>query len=797
MLKFDIRLISALLAATAAMPVQAETASPVLTKADYDRAARFLAENAERQVLNATVTPHWIQGGDRFWYRRQTAPDRAVFVIVDPVKGGARTPAFDHAAIAAGLAKALGRSVDADRLPFKSFRYGDKNAIEAVIDGKLWNCSGAPVACTSAAPPPPTQTEIASPDGKWLAFIKDENIWIRPATGGEGFALTNDGEADHGWGTQPGVNYMATGMRQAGVAYPPDILWSPNSSHIVTQRTDDRKTRQMGLLQSAPSDGSVRPKLHSWRMPQPGDPDIPVSEAWIFDIATRKGVRIDVPPIPFGIVSPIEGKEIWWAKDGRSISLLTRNRYVKTMTLYRVDPATGSARTLVSEDARTFIEAAGTAMRPMVETLQNGEVLWYSERDGHGRLYLYDTGGQVKRVLGTGPGQITRIVHFDEGRNQAIVRANGREKGDDPYLSNLYRLDLKTAVMVRLTPEDGEHSAGSMDGLAMDIGSDPMVAPGTTASFSPSGQYFVDTHSTVETLPVTVLRRSDGQLVTALERADASVLQAGGFVPPQRFTAKAADGQTTLYGVILRPSNFDPSKRYPVIDQIYPGPQARRTPNAFMEAVFDHSFSQSMAELGFIVILVDGRGTPGRDKAFLDLSYGKLANGGFLEDHVAAIKELGRSRPWMDVDRVGIYGISGGGNATARAMFMYPDFYKVGVAQAGNHDQRGYVYMWGEIYNGPDDGQNYVATSNAAIAKNLKGKLLLMHGDMDANVSPALTMQVADALIKANKDFDMKIIPNLGHDWGDYATRATWDYMVTNLMGATPPREYTMPAAEK
>jgi len=797
MLKFTIHLLPALLATAAAMPVQAETASPVLTKADYDRAARFLAQNSERQVLNAAVAPHWLPGGDRFWYRRQTAPDRAVFVVVDPAKRGARTPAFDHAAIAAGLSKAFDRAVEADKLPFKLFRYGDKGAVEAIIDGKLWSCSGAPVACSGRDAPKPSATEIASPDGKWLAYVKDNNLWIKPAQGGDGFALTSDGMPDFGWATQPGMNYVATSMRQTGAPYPPALLWSPDSTRILTQRVDDRKTGMMGLLQSVPPGGSVRPKLHSWRMPQPMDADIPASEPWVFDIASRKGVKLDVPSIPFGLMTPVEAREAWWSKDGTSIGLVARSRYVKNMKLYRVDPATGAARTLVSEDTKTFIEAAGTAMRPMVEILPNGDVVWFSERDGHGRLYLYDAGGAVKRVLGKGPGQIKSIVRLDAQNRQAFVRANGREDGEDPYLTNLYRLSLDTGDMVRLTPETGDHGVGFTDGFAQDFSPDPMSPPGTTTSFSPSGKYFVDSYSTVETPPVSVLRRADGKLVTVLERADASPLKTSGFTPPERFTARAADGQTTLYGVILRPSNFDPSRRYPVIDQIYPGPQARRTPSGFMEAVFDHSFSQAMAELGFIVVLVDGRGTPGRDKAFLDLSYGKLANGGFLEDHVAAIKELGGARPWMDLDRVGIYGISGGGNATARAMFTFPDFYKVGVAQAGNHDQRGYIYMWGEIYNGPDDGQNYAATSNAAIAKNLKGKLLLMHGDMDSNVSPALTMQVADALIKANKDFDMRIIPNLGHAWGPYATRITWDYMVENLMGATPPKEYAMPMAEK
>lgn len=783
---------------TPALSLQTATAppasTPALAKTDYDRAARFLSDNGQRAVLNAEVQPHWMPEGDRFWYRRQTTPDRAVFVIVNAAAGGARKAAFDHAAVAASLSKALGKDVAPDRLPFDRFRYGGRGAIEAMIDGKLWSCSGAPMACHGREVLSPSVAEVPSPDGKWRAFIKDDNIWIKPADGGEGFALTADGVADHGWGTQPGTNMGATAKKIAGQSIAPALLWSPDSRRVLTQRMDDRKAGRMGLLQSVPTDGSVRPKLHSWRMPQPGDPDIPTFEPWVFDIATRQGVKLGVPPIPFLLQTSVETGEAWWSKDSRSIGLVVRGRYLKQMRLYRADPATGDARQLLSEESKTFIEAAGgLGLRPMIHMLDNGEILWFSERDGHGRLYLYGADGRVKRVLGTGEAQITSIVRLDQTRHVAWVRANGRGDGADPYLSNLYRLDLGTGAMARLTPEDADHSVGFADSFPKKLDADPLAAPGATTSFSPTGKYFVDTYSTVETPPVSVLRRSDGTLVTLLERADPSPLKAGGFTAPERFTAMAADGTTILYGVILRPSHFDPSKRYPVIDSIYPGPQARRTPNAFMDAVFDYGFASSLAELGFIVVLVDGRGTPGRNKAFLNLSYGKLANGGFLEDHVAAIRELGRTRSWMDVDRVGIYGISGGGNATARAMFTFPDFYKVGVAHAGNHDQRGYIYGWGESYNGPIEGDNYAATSNAAIAKNLKGKLLLMHGDMDSNVSPALTLQVADALIKANKDFDLMIIPNLGHAWNDYATRITWDYMVRNLMGATPPKEYAMP----
>ncbi len=794
MLKLLFRLLPVLVATVTAVPAQAEPAAPVLTTADYDRAARLLVENGDRLVLNASVKPHWLPDGDRFWYRRQTAPDRAVFELVDAARGGARKPAFDHAALAAGLSKALGKEVAPDKFPFDRFRYGDEGEIEATIDGKLWSCSGAPMACRSSDIPVQSAAEIASPDGRWRAFVKDDNIWIRPSDGGEAFALTTDGAADFGWGTQPGANMGATARRLAGKGSPPALLWSPDSKRLLTQKMDDGKAERIGLLQSVPTDGSVRPKLHSWRMPMPGDPDIPTFEPWVFDIATRRGVKLDVPPIPFLLKTSVETGEAWWSKDSGSIGLVARGRYLKDMKFYRADPLTGAAQLLLSEETRTFIEpAAGLGQRPMVHILGNGDILWFSERDGHGRLYLYGPNGRVKRVLGRGEGQITGIVQLDETKNIAWVRANGRGDVSDPYLSNLYRLNLKTGAMARLTPENADHSVAFADSFPKKFDTDPIAASDIATSFSPSGRYFVDTYSTVETPPVTVLRRSDGTLVIEVERADTSLLKAGGYTPPERFTATAADGTTPLYGVILRPSHFDPTKTYPVIDSIYPGPQGRRTPDSFMDAVFDYGFASAMAELGFIVVLVDGRGTPGRNKAFLNLSYGKLANGGFLEDHVAAIRELGRARRWMDLDRVGIYGISGGGNATARAMFTYPDFYKVGVAHAGNHDQRGYIYGWGESYNGPIVGDNYTATSNAAIAKNLKGKLLLMHGDMDSNVSPALTLQVADALIKANKDFDLMIIPNLGHAWGDYGMRLTWDYMVRNLMGATPPKEYAMP----
>jgi dipeptidyl aminopeptidase/acylaminoacyl peptidase len=791
-------LISIVAAASLAGPAWAESPpSTKLSVADYDRAARFLEANSHNWVLNGDITPHWLPGGDRFWYRRQTAPGKAEFVLVDAAAGGNRRPAFDHSGVAKALSGALGRTIELAALPFEVFRYRQGGTIEAMIDGSLWTCGGRPARCTRSELPNPVGGGIVSPDGKWRAFVKDHNIWIRPVDGGEAIALTTDGTADLGWGTVPAsTRYMATQSIAGADFYPPAILWSPDSSRILTAKIADRSGREIGLMQSVLPGGEIGPRLYSWHLARPGDPDIPTTEPWIFDIRTRKAVKAAIPPIPFGQVSPIESGEAWWSKDGTSISILARSRYLKTMTLYSIDPLSGGSRELISETAKTFIEPASFGRRPMMATLENGDILWFSERDGQGRLYLFDSDGKLKRVIGKGPGQISSIVRLDEKSKLVFVRANGREGEDNPYLSSLYRANLETGEMVRVTPERAEHDAGLIDGSAWPAPAHPIVAPQSTNSVSPSGKFFVDTYSTVDAPPVTVLRHADGRLVSVLERADVSRLQAAGFRPPEPFTSVSADGKTPLYGVMLRPSNFDPSKKYPVVDSIYPGPQLRRTPNSFLPAVFDRQgFSQALAELGFIVILVDGRGTPGRSKAFLDQSYGDLSLELALQDHVATINQLAGQYPWMDLERVGIYGISAGGYAAARAILKFPDIFKVGVAHAGNHDQRGIFRSWAEGFIGPDDGRNYAAAANPGIARNLKGKLLLMHGDMDPNVSSALTLQLVDALIKSNKDFDMKIIPNLTHAWGDYATRTTWDYMVRNLMGAEPPSEYNLSQA--
>jgi dipeptidyl aminopeptidase/acylaminoacyl peptidase len=347
--------------------------------------------------------------------------------------------------------------------------------------------------------------------------------------------------------------------------------------------------------------------------------------------------------------------------------------------------------------------------------------------------------------------------------------ASGRETGEDPYLRHLYRVNLDGSDLQLLTPEAADHEI----------------------SFANSGRYFIDSYSRADLPTVSLLRSADGNVIRELARADVTKLAASGWKPPEPFRATAADGVTEICGLMFRPANFDPGKKYPVLDAIYPGPQTIKTPKNFPATLAGDG--QDMAQLGFVVVTVDGRGTPFRSKAFHDFSYGKLGTAGGLEDHIAALRQLAKVHAYMDLDRVGIYGHSGGGYATVRAMLTYPEFYKVGVASAGNHDMRGYLARWGEKYIGPVNGDNYLEAANPVLAANLKGKLLLAWGDMDDNVPPSLSMQLVSALIKANKTFDMLVLPNRNHSFFNdpYFIRRRWDYLVEHLAGAMPP-EYKL-----
>ncbi len=760
-----------------------------LTREEYARAERYLPWNIKTLTFKTAVAPRFIGKSDRFWYKLD-ARDGKEFILVDPARR-TRRPAFDHPRLATALSAASGKTYEAKALPFDAVEFiKEGKAVQVEIEKARWVCDLTTYVCLKdGTAQPGAEGEILSPDGRWAAFIKEHDLYVRPVPGGEEVRLTTDGEPFYDYAVEAEQSTRAVTERIGGKKVPPVLLWSPDSKRILTHRLDQRKVESLYLIQSVPPKGA-RPLLQPYRFPLVGDANLPMAELMVFDVEKPSRIPFRCDPYVLQLDSPISEKQTWWGADGRSAYFVEHERAGKGVRLRVADAATGEVRTLIEEKAATYVELnLLLGSFPNVRILGGGaEIVWFSERDGWGHLYLYDgRTGTLKNQVTRGPWVVRDILRVDEENRRVYFMAGGREKDRDPYYQHLYRVKLDGTGLELLTPEDADHGVTAF--AESPAGYD--LAP----KISPSGRYFVDTYSRIDLAPVSVLRDAAGRFVMELERADIEPLLATGWKWPERFMVKARDGVTDLYGVIFKPTDFDPAKAYPVIDGIYPGPQSIRTPKTFgTDEAALNSFANdvALAELGFVVVNIDGLGTPFRSKAFHDFSYGKMEDAGGLEDHIAGFRQLAATRPWMDLDRVGIYGHSGGGFASTHAILAFPEFYKVAVSSAGNHDQRGYLAAWGELYQGPLDGANYDKQANAGLAANLKGRLLLAHGDMDDNVPPSLTIQVAGALIKANKDFDLLILPNRNHNLrtDTYFIRRRWDYFVKNLLGAEPPREY-------
>jgi dienelactone hydrolase len=776
----------------------AAEAQASVSAADYARAERFLRGHMAQYVDNADIEHHWIEPEDKFWYRRTNTLGEHEFVVVDAATGQ-RSPAFDAKIIADGLSVATQKKVEAGALPFANFRFIDnKHAIEFRLAGKRWTCELAAAKCASEPASGEYPFEVVSPDGKWAAFVRDFNVWIRPVAGGSAVALTKDGVDGRGYGTISGYGLVWMGLVRAGLPMPTQVLWSPDSKRLLTYRMDDAKVKNLSLLQSVPDDGSMRPKLYTFRYPMPGDEELPMGQLVILDVAAKSIVELATPPFIALFASPMGKHDAWWSGDSRNVYFIHYDRYRKHSELYRANAGTGGAQKVLHEESPTFLEFTLEYFeRDLPFSLSNGDIVWFSQRDGWGHLYLYDASGKLRGQITRGDWNVRSIARVDEAHKRIYFMGSGREAGRDPYERVLYSVQFDGRNLRMLTPEEADHEIPH--GLGVLKLPDVLVSDTERLRFSPSGRYFVDTYSRPNTAPVFLVRAADGRLVKKLEEANLSKLVAGGYKPVEPFEVLAADGKTRIYGNLYRPSNFDPNKHYPVIDAIYPGPQDTRAGKNFGEAVFgtfDSMESQSLAELGFIVVTIDGRGTPLRSKAFLDHAYQHLEKASDLDDHIAGFRQLAARYPFMDLSRVGVDGLSGGGFATAHALLAYPDFYKVGVSASGNQDQRGYLSGWGEMYLGPlaENPSAYLAAANPTLAGNLKGKLLLVHGEMDENVSPTLTLKLVDALVKANKDFDLLVLPNEGHgaSLSPYAMRRKWDYFVRYLLGAEPPAGYDL-----
>lgn len=740
------------------------------TADDYAKAERFLAPNTMPLVSGLAGRPSWLADG-RFWYRATTT-DGSAFMVVDPVKK-TRAPLFDHARLASALAAATGQHVAGERLPFPGFELSaDSRALIASIQGHRWRCDLSAYTCTTADPSPsavPPAHASVSPDGQWAAYIKDSNLWVKNLSNGSETQLTTDGVKDFGYATN-----------NAGWVHSDDpvLTWSNDSKGIATFQHDGRGVRDMYLVTT----NVGNPHLEAWKYPMPGD-------SVVFHISrvviTRgndgqwKLVRFQMAPdahrstVSDHIACGPTICDVEWYPDGSHVAFVSSSRDHKHAWFRVADTQSGVVRTLFEETSPTQIGDASLRDNLWHVLPASNELIWWSERENWLQLYLYDLAtGQLKNRITSGDGNVSDLVRVDEKARQIYFMANGKEAGRDPYFQHFYRIGFDGKGLTLLTPENANHAV----------------------TLSPDGKYFVDSYSTPETPPVTVLRDASGKLVQTLEQADISRLVASGWKPPTPVRMKARDGTTDIYGLMFTPTNLDSTKKYPIVDYIYPGPQSGSVGSrSFSPARGDN---QALAELGFVVVAIDGMGTPGRSKTFHDAYYGHMGDN-TLPDQVAGIRELAQRYRFIDVDKVGIWGHSGGGFATAAAMFHFPDFFKVGIAESGNHDNRNYEDDWGERYQGllvrTGNTDNYAEEANQTTAKNLKGKLFLAHGAMDDNVPPYNTTLVVDALIKAGKSFDLLILPNARHGYGsesNYMMARRWDYFIRNLQGAEPPRDY-------
>ncbi|MHC4111249.1 MAG: DPP IV N-terminal domain-containing protein [Planctomycetota bacterium] len=809
-------------------------------RSDYER-ANNLRKNTANKVFKQRVVPHWFAENNRFWYRNDLADEAREFILVN-AETGTRRLAFNHERLAVALAKATGEEIQADRLPIDKIKFSESGT-ELLFrsQDKEWKCNlrnykvqevskeeqptsslspdaklrpsirssnetsitfinrtkddvdvywvdyegerrhyakievdgqheqhtytghvwlvtdeaGKTLAVFVATEdagdavvdedaiykadvedkPKPRRRRDRSPDGKWSALIKDYNLYVRKIENDEEIALSSDGTAED--------------------AYSERVYWSPDSTKIVTLRVKKGDERKIHLIESSPKD-QLQPKLHTHSYAKPGD-RIAVPRPQLFNVIGERQIPISDELFP----NPWRISKIRWVPDSGNFTFLYNQRGHQILGFISVDANSGEAHTIIDEYSKTFIDYAYKQYDYYLDATK--EIIWMSERDGWNHLYLYDAEtGRVKNQITKGEWVVRGIERVDDDKRQIWFRAGGIREEQDPYYMHFCRVNLDGSGLVVLTEGDGTHKI----------------------EFSPDRRFFLDRWSRVDEPPITELRRTDdGQLICELERADWSALLKTGWRPPERLVAKGRDGKTDIYGIIIRPSNFDPDRTYPVIEQIYAGPQGAFVPKSFGLQTRQHA----IAELGFIVVQIDGMGTSHRSKAFHDVCWKNLGDSGF-PDRILWMKAAAGKYPYMDLARVGIYGGSAGGQSALRALLAHGDFYKVGVADCGCHDNRMDKIWWNELWMGWPIGPHYEEQSNVTQAHKLQGKLLLTVGELDRNVDPASTMQVVDALIKADKDFDMLVVPGSGHGVGEkpYASRRRMDFFVRHLLGVEP-----------
>ena len=796
----------ALLVAAFALPLAAQQ---TYTDHDYAQAERWMSYNMTSLTQHNVSSVQYLPDG-RIFYADPGASG-TLYYIADPAKGS-KDLAFENPklaiAVTAAIASMGGKTkITPEHVSVSGYKAEDGGfAID--LRGQTFHCDTAVTKChpepsahepvekaTAAAPvtategkakpvavKPPLAARAAtgrrgrvpinlSPDKKLGVFIREGNLWMRVISTGEESQLTFDAVPDFGYATD-----------NAGWQHSDSTIatWSRDSKMIATFQMDERKTGMMYLVSTT----NRHPELSAWHYPLVGDKDVSMIEPVLIDVDTAKVTRLKTEPLQHrsmecdDISCDGDGKwsDVEFSPDGTRLAFVSTSRDHKDEWVKVADTTTGEVREVHHEHVDTYYGWQAKTDWKLLWT--TNEFLWVSESSGYAQVYLYDLmTGKLKNQITRGDGPVWDLLHVDEKARTMIFSATGKEPGLDPYWRFAYSVGLDGKNQKLLTPEKMNHEI----------------------DMSPSGETFVDTYSNLDTPKTVVVRDSSGKVLQQLAKQDISALLNSGWKPPMSITVKARDGKTDLWGILWRPTTFDATKKYPLVDYVYPGPQDGGCSGV-------HSFNtsrgdnQALAELGFVVVCIDGMGNPHRSKAFHDAHASKPEDMGddTIPDQESGIKDLAVKYPWVDATRVGIWGHSGGGNATVSAMFHAPDFFKVGWAESGNHDNRDYEDDWDERWAGlevigKDGKSNYDESANQNFAKNLKGKLMLVHGTMDDNVPPSNTLLVVDALMKANKDFDMLMVPNAHHGYGEmsqYIMRRRWDYFVKNLAGGTPPKEY-------
>ena len=713
-----------------------------VTYEDYQRADSYKSGKLARLPYNQHLKLNWLDDNRFAWYRSLSSKGEK-FILVDSVTGK-KSAAFDQKRLAGVLSGIVGTEIRSSYLPFNRITFTEgKSVFRFDWQKKKWQCDLKDYSVKKVRPIRQVAAKRkrawnVSPNDKFRIDHQSNNLGLTTFSNKTKSVLTTDGS--------PKRVYRLSS-------------WSPASSKVLVSNMTQGDNRKLTVVESRPKH-QLMPKLKTYQYDLPGD-KLAFQSLSVIDVKTKKCV--DVKLAPFDWWGP---RETRWDANGKFVSFIVNDRAFKRRRFYRVSAETGDVRTLIDEKSETNLPP----MNFFFNYVENGKkLLWSSESDGWNHLYLYDakTGKQI-RQLTTGNWVVRGIEHIDEGKGQVYFKASGKESGRDPYLIHYYRINLDGSGLTSLTPGDGAH----------DI------------EWSPNREFYTDRYSRGDMAPVTELRKTaDASLVCELEKTNIKKLLATGWKMPEPFMAKGRDGKTDIWGIIYRPSKLRRNKKYPVIEYIYGGPHGAFTPKAFH---CNHG-TQALAELGFIVVQVDGMGTNYRSKAFHDVSYANLGDSGFA-DRIAWMKEAAKKYPYMDITRVGIYGGSAGGYNALRALIEFNDFYKVASANSGNHDHRTDKVWWNELWMGYPIGSHYKEQSNIEQAHKMKGKLLLAHGELDTNVNPfASSMQVAHALIKANKDFEMWLHPGKGHCIGSpYFTRKQWDFFVRNLHGTEPPKEYKM-----